>query len=82
MRILHVLDHSIPLQSGYSFRTLAILEQQHALGWETVHLTSPKHTKPYVPHEQVDGWSFWRTPAATTASVSYTHLTLPTIYSV
>lgn len=67
MRILHVLDHSIPLQSGYSFRTLAILEQQHALGWETVHLTSPKHTKPYVPHEQVDGWSFWRTPAATTA---------------
>jgi glycogen synthase len=67
MRILHVLDHSIPLQSGYSYRTLAILEQQRALGWETVHLTSPKHTKPYVPQEQVDGWSFWRTPVANTA---------------
>ena len=28
MRILHVLDHSIPLHSGYMFRTRAILEQQ------------------------------------------------------
>ncbi|NKB21341.1 MAG: glycosyltransferase, exosortase A system-associated [Alphaproteobacteria bacterium] len=64
MRILHVLDHSIPLQSGYSFRTLAILKQQRALGWETFHLTSPKHTQPYVPQEQIDGWSFWRTPPA------------------
>jgi hypothetical protein len=23
MRILHVLDHSLPLHSGYTFRTLA-----------------------------------------------------------
>ena len=41
MRILHILDHSIPLHSGYTFRTLSILEQQRALGWETYHLTSP-----------------------------------------
>lgn len=65
MRILHVLDHSIPLQSGYSFRTLAILEQQRALGWETVHLTSPKHTQPFAPEEEIEGWKFYRTPAAT-----------------
>ena len=63
MRILHVLDHSIPLQSGYTFRTLAILEQQRALGWETFHLTSPKHTRPYQPIETVDGWTFHRTRA-------------------
>lgn len=62
MRILHILDHSIPLQSGYTFRTLSILQQQRALGWETFHLTSPKHTQPYVPQEEVDGWSFFRTP--------------------
>lgn len=62
MRILHILDHSIPLQSGYTFRTLSILQQQRALGWETFHLTSPKHTRPYVPQEDVDGWSFFRTP--------------------
>jgi len=63
MRILHVLDHSIPLQSGYTFRTLSILEQQRALGWETFHLTSPKHTRPYVERETVDGWIFYRTPS-------------------
>jgi len=25
MRVLHVLDHSIPLHSGYTFRTRSIL---------------------------------------------------------
>ncbi len=62
MRILHVLDHSVPLQSGYTFRTLAILKEQRARGWETVHLTSPKHMQPYQPTETVDGWEFARTP--------------------
>ncbi len=46
LRVLHVLDHSIPLHSGYSFRTLAILKEQRALGWETVQLTSPSTTTP------------------------------------
>jgi PEP-CTERM/exosortase A-associated glycosyltransferase len=64
MRILHVLDHSIPLQSGYSFRTLAILKEQRALGWETFHLTSAKHHLPFVPEEEVDGWRFFRTAPA------------------
>jgi len=32
MRILHVLDHSIPLQSGYTFRTLSLLTEQRRLG--------------------------------------------------
>ncbi len=63
MRILHVLDHSIPLQSGYTFRTLSLLTEQRALGWETFHLTTPRHTRPYRPEETVDGWTFQRTPA-------------------
>ncbi len=42
MRILHVLDHSLPLHSGYAFRTLAILREQRALGWETLQLTTPQ----------------------------------------
>jgi PEP-CTERM/exosortase A-associated glycosyltransferase len=61
MRILHVLDHSIPLHSGYTFRTLAILRQQRALGWETLHLTSPKHVGSRAPEEEIDGWHFYRT---------------------
>ncbi len=43
MRVLHLLDHSLPLHSGYAFRSHAILRQQTALGWETRHLTSWKH---------------------------------------
>ena len=62
MRVLHVLDHSIPLHSGYSFRTRAILEQQHALGLETVQLTSGKQGEAAEPKEDVDGLRFHRTP--------------------
>ena len=61
MRILHVLDHSIPLHSGYAFRTLAILREQRALGWETEHLTSAKHHLPCPAMEDVDGLRFHRT---------------------
>ncbi|NTV70730.1 MAG: glycosyltransferase, exosortase A system-associated [Azonexaceae bacterium] len=61
-RILHVLDHSIPLHSGYTFRTAALLREQRALGWETFHLTSPKQGGTSVPFEEVEGLRFYRTP--------------------
>jgi PEP-CTERM/exosortase A-associated glycosyltransferase len=61
LRVLHVLDHSIPLQSGYTFRTRAILREQRRLGWETFHLTSPKHSAPSGPEQDVDGLHFFRT---------------------
>jgi PEP-CTERM/exosortase A-associated glycosyltransferase len=63
MKILHILDHSVPLHSGYSFRTLSILKQQRALGWTTIQLTTPKHTMPSAPCEEVDGFTFYRTDA-------------------
>ena len=62
MRILHILDHSIPLHSGYTFRTAAILREQRALGWETFHLTSPKQGKVSADFEDADGLRFHRTP--------------------
>ena len=64
MRVLHVLDHSIPLQSGYTFRTRAILKEQQRLGWETLQLTGPKHNQGgAVPaEEEVDGLLFYRCP--------------------
>ncbi|HRQ48811.1 MAG TPA: glycosyltransferase, exosortase A system-associated [Rhodocyclaceae bacterium] len=62
MRILHILDHSIPLHSGYTFRTAAILREQRARGWETLHLTSPKQGKVDALEEHVDGLDFFRTP--------------------
>ncbi|MDG3065927.1 TIGR04063 family PEP-CTERM/XrtA system glycosyltransferase [Thauera mechernichensis] len=62
MRILHILDHSIPLHSGYTFRTAAILREQRALGWETFHLTSPKQGQVAAEVEDVDGLRFYRSP--------------------
>jgi PEP-CTERM/exosortase A-associated glycosyltransferase len=64
MRVLHVLDHSIPLHSGYTFRTLALLREQRERGWETFHLTSPKHLAGADLEETVEGWHFFRTPAS------------------
>jgi len=65
MRILHILDHSIPLHSGYTFRTRNILNQQRARGWETFHVTSPKQGVVESLKEEVDGLTFYRTPPVT-----------------
>jgi PEP-CTERM/exosortase A-associated glycosyltransferase len=65
MRILHILDHSIPLHSGYTFRTRSILREQQALGWETFHVTGSKHHAGDGQDESVDGLYFYRTPIDT-----------------
>ncbi len=64
LRILHILDHSIPLHSGYSFRTLSILREQRKLGWQTFHLTTPRHLAAHSLEEEIDGWHFFRTPVS------------------
>jgi PEP-CTERM/exosortase A-associated glycosyltransferase len=61
MRILHILDHSIPIQTGYTFRTLSTLEEQRRRGWETYQLTGPKQGYGDALSENVDGWHFYRT---------------------
>ena len=63
LRVLHVLDHSVPLHSGYTFRTLSILREQRKLGWETVHLTTPKQGPSANREEQVEDLTFYRTPS-------------------
>lgn len=63
MRILHILDHSLPLHSGYTFRTAALLREQRALGWETFHLTSPKQEGDVHDVEESEGFFFYRTPS-------------------
>ena len=63
LRILHILDHSIPLHSGYTFRTLSILREQRRLGWHTFQLTTPRHPCELLD-ETVEGWHFFRTPSA------------------
>mgnify|MGYP001380012670 CR=1 FL=1 len=62
MKILHVFDHTLPLHSGYTFRSAAILREQRKLGWDTVHLSGPKQLNCTVAEEDADGLHFYRTP--------------------
>ncbi len=64
MRILHILDHSIPLHSGYTFRSANILRQQRALGWHTAHVTGLKQGTCAQAEETVDGLHFYRTASS------------------
>ncbi len=66
-RILHVLDHSLPLHSGYTFRTRAILKAQAAAGWDVAAITGVRQYQhgelPNAPSEHVEGLTFHRTLA-------------------
>lgn len=62
MRVLHILDHSLPVHTGYTFRTASILRAQRARGWETVQMTSPRHGPGDTEAEAVEEWTFHRTP--------------------
>jgi PEP-CTERM/exosortase A-associated glycosyltransferase len=63
-RILHIFDHTAPLHSGYTFRSLSILREQRKRGWTTFHLSGPKQHSGQMLEEVVDDWHFFRTPPA------------------
>ncbi len=66
-RVLHVLDHSLPVHSGYTFRTRAILKAQEAQGLQVRGITGLRHeleiggTSQPGAVECVDGLTFHRT---------------------
>lgn len=60
-RVLHVLDHSLPLHSGYTFRTRAILTAQAAIGLEVRGITGLRHLAEGPDCEQAEGLTFHRT---------------------
>ncbi len=60
MRILHLLDHSLPLHSGYSFRTHNILNAQRARGWTTAQITSTKQDSDKNSPHTVDDITYQR----------------------
>ena len=66
IRVLHVLDHSLPLQSGYTFRTRAILKAQEAMGIEVRAVTGLRQEGPATGagSDIIDGLQFYRTPGA------------------
>ncbi len=67
-RILHILDHSLPLHSGYTFRTRAIMKAQSGGGWDVAGLTGVRHYQHGIERngglEHVEGLHFFRTQTA------------------
>jgi glycogen(starch) synthase len=59
-RILHVLDHSLPLHSGYTFRTRALLKAQQGRGWDVRGITGNRHYAEGPEVETVDDLTFHR----------------------
>ncbi|MDX2253581.1 MAG: glycosyltransferase, exosortase A system-associated [Nitrospira sp.] len=68
LKILHILDHSLPEQTGYSFRAHSVITAQRKMGIEAMAVTSPKHyeSRPgiYQPLERVGGIAYHRAPAS------------------
>ncbi len=61
-RALHILDHSLPLHSGYTFRTRAILKSLQGAGIEVRGITGARHAAEGPPIEEVEGLTFHRVP--------------------
>jgi len=61
MKILHILDHSQPIISGYSFRSHYILKWQQKLGFNPIGITSPLYNRDGKPWEEIEGIKYYRT---------------------
>lgn len=61
MKILHVFDHSVPIQDGYATRSWAILQEQLARGWQVHPVTGPRQGSRSDHAEVVSGLMFQRT---------------------
>jgi PEP-CTERM/exosortase A-associated glycosyltransferase len=60
-RVLHLLDHSVPRHSGYSFRSRAIVTMQRRLGYDVAVVTSARHDEFSSAVEVLDGIRHYRT---------------------
>lgn len=69
MNVLHVLDHSLPQQSGYAFRSHAIVTELARAGVDVRPLTGPKHGASALAVEHVDGMDYERAEFAEGARV-------------
>lgn len=72
MRVLHILQYSLPAASGYTVRSAYIMAGQKSLGITPFGVTSARHPNPVDQTEQIQGISIRRTPA-------YNGTTLPLV---
>ncbi|MDY7037403.1 MAG: TIGR04063 family PEP-CTERM/XrtA system glycosyltransferase [Thermodesulfobacteriota bacterium] len=75
MKILHILDHSLPLHSGYTFRSHNIFLEQRKRGWKPVVVTSPKHEQSWkgdwTSREEINGFTYYRTGDVSASPVPF-----------
>jgi len=75
LKILHILDHSLPLHSGYTFRSHNIFQAQRKRGWLPVIVTSPKHEESWkglwAKEEQINGFNYYRTGQITHSGIPF-----------
>ncbi len=62
MRVLHLLDHSLPQYSGYSFRSRYILRGLKGMGADVAVVTSARHGAEAGHEESFDEIPHFRTP--------------------
>ncbi len=58
--ILHILDHSLPLVSGYSIRSRDIMAAQVQLGWRVAAATGKRHSHAGPAFEVHDSLDYYR----------------------
>ncbi len=72
-KVLHVLDHSLPVHSGYAFRSQSLLLAQKRRGWNPLAVTSPKHytscDDPWTEFEQIGALGYHRTRKVSNSSI-------------
>jgi glycogen(starch) synthase len=61
VKILHVLDRSVPNISGYSTRSKYVMEFQKLLSFEPMAITSPRQESPGVEVEHINELTYFRT---------------------
>ncbi|MCD4811366.1 glycosyltransferase, exosortase A system-associated [bacterium] len=75
LKILHILDHSLPVHDGYSFRSQNIFQAQRDRGWQPVIVTSSKHEESWkgrwAKQEQINEFYYYRTGAISHNGISF-----------
>lgn len=63
-RVLHVLDHSVPVMDGYSHRSHSLISAQRDMGFLPSVVTGPLHNldNPQACEADIDGVHYYRTP--------------------
>ena len=64
MKVLHIFDHSLPIQDGYSYRSINILSEQRRQGMQTMQLSSAKQPYAKAQRETIADFEFHRTFAS------------------